>query len=261
MFGNAQAYQQFMGRWSRFVAPLLVEFADLPGAGPVLDIGSGTGSLAFAIAKKKVQSQVLGIDPSKEYVKYANSRNSFPGRVSFEVGDARELAYPDSSFKASLSLLAFNFIPDRERALREAFRVTSPGGRITAAVWDYSAGMRMLRAFWDSAVSVDPSAEQFDEKHMPLCRAGELSEFWRQTGLENVQELPLDITQQFTSFADYWDPFLLGQGPAGTYARSISSDRLQALREEVKRRLSVAQDDAAFALPARAWAVRGTVPS
>jgi SAM-dependent methyltransferase len=260
VFGNAEAYQRFMGRWSRVVAPLLVEFTDLPDAGPVLDIGSGTGSLAFAIAQRKIQSQVLGMDPSKEYVEYANSRNLFPGRVSFEVGNALELPYADSSFQASLSLFVFNFIPDRQRALREAFRVTRPGGRIAAAVWDYSAGMRMLRAFWDSAVSVDLSAEQFDEKHLPLCRAGELSEFWRQIGLENVQELALDLTQQFASFADYWDPFLLGQGPAGAYARSISGDRLQALRDEVKRRLPVAEDDAAFALPARAWAVRGTVP-
>jgi SAM-dependent methyltransferase len=250
-----------MGRWSCLVAPLLVEFADLPDSGPVLDIGSGTGSLAFAVAERKIQSRVLGIDPSQEYVEYANSRNSFPGRVSFEVGDARALPCADSSFQASLSLLVFNFIPDRQRALREACRVTRPGGLIAASVWDYGAGMRMLRAFWDSAVSIDPSAEKVDEKNMPLCRARELSQLWTQIGLENVQEQPLDVVLPFASFADYWDPFLLGQGPAGTYARSISGDRLQALRDEVKRRLPLAQDEAGFVLPARAWAVRGTVPS
>jgi SAM-dependent methyltransferase len=243
------------------VAPLLVEFADLPDSGPVLDIGSGTGSLAFAIADRKIQTRVLGLDPSKEYVEYANSRNLFAGRVSFEVGDARALPYADSSFQASLSLLVFNFIPDRQRALREACRVTRPGGMIAASVWDYGAGMRMLRAFWDSAVSIDPSAETVDEKNMPLCRARELSQLWTQIGLENVREQPLDIVLPFASFADYWDPFLLGQGPAGSYARSISSDRLQALRDKVKRRLPVAQDEAGFVLPARAWTVRGTVPS
>jgi tRNA1(Val) A37 N6-methylase TrmN6 len=66
MFGNAEAYERFMGRWSRLAAPLLVEFADIADTGQVLDVGSGTGSLAFAIAKSKSQCRVLGIDPSNE---------------------------------------------------------------------------------------------------------------------------------------------------------------------------------------------------
>src|SRR4029078_6682827 len=136
---------------------------------------------------------------------------------------------------ASLSLLVFNFIPDPEKALREVRRVTQPGGRVSAAIWDYGALMHMLRAFWDAAVEVNARDEKLDEKHMPLCRAGELSQLWRQGGLENVQEQPLDITMKFDSFTDYWDPFLLGQGPAGAYLRTIHSDRLQVLRSAVKR--------------------------
>ncbi len=94
--------------------------------------------------KDKIQSTVLGIDPSKEYIKYANARNLIPDRVVFQVGDAQQLHFTDAAFQASLSLLVFNFIPDREKALREVRRVTKPGGRISAAVWNYSSGMRML---------------------------------------------------------------------------------------------------------------------
>ena len=260
MFGNAEAYERFMGRWSRIVAPQLVDFTGVPAAGRVLDIGCGTGSLAFAIAERKVQAQVLGIDPSKEYVAYASSRNPFPDRVSFQLGDAQQLQFPDASFEASLSLLVFNFIPDPGKALREVRRTTKPGGPIAAAVWDYGAGMRMLRVFWDAAVSTDAKAEKLDEKHMPLCRAGELAQLWKQGGLENVREQPLDITMRFESFADYWEAFLLGQGPAGAYARSLDGERVQGLRGEVKRRLSLSGDDMPFVLPARAWSVRGTVP-
>ena len=95
---------------------------------------------------------------------------------------------------------------------------------------------------------------------MPLCRAGELAEFWKQSGLVQVEERALlDMTMPFQSFADYWDPFLLGQGPAGAYVRRVDANRRQALRSEVKRRLVRESEDTPFTLPARAWAVRGVV--
>ena len=260
MFANAEAYYQFMGRWSRLVAPLLVEFASVPNAGRVLDIGSGIGTLAFGIAERKASVHVTGIDPSKEFVVYAMDRNPFPDRTSFHVGDAQDLHFADATFVASVSLLAFNFIPDPEKALLEVRRVTQPGGRISAAVWDYGGLMHMLRMFWDAAGDVDARAGALDEKHMPLCRAGEPSQLWKQGGLENVHEQALDITMKFDSFADYWEPFLLGQGPAGAYLRTLQDARLQLLRSALKRRLSIHSESHAFSLPARVWAVRGTVP-
>jgi len=259
MFGDAEAYERFMGRWSRLVAPLLVDFADIGDTGRVLDAGCGTGSLAFAIAKLKPRCQVQGIDPSNEYVAYATSRKPADARVTFEAGDAQQLRFEDAAFQSSLSLFVVNFIPDPVKALREALRVTSSGGRIAAAVWDYGAGMRMLRVFWDAVASMDPEAGARDEKHMPLCRSGELSELWQRVGLTQVTEHPLDITMRFLSFADYWDPFLLGQGPAGAYVRRLDARRLEALRDEVQRRLPVPDGNASFDLTARAWAVRGTV--
>ncbi len=261
MFGNAEAYDRFMGRWSRLIAPLFVEFARVPSTGKVLDVGSGTGALAFEIARSKTGVHVTGIDPSNEYVAYAASRNAFPERARFEIGDGQNLHFTDSAFAASVSLLVFNFIPDPGKALREIRRVTRPGGGISAAVWDYGERMLMLRAFWDAVVSINAAAEKLDEKHMPLCRAGELSKLWTQGGLKNVHEQPLETTLRFDSFADYWNPFLLGQGPAGAYLRSAQNDAVQAIRNAVKRRLSVSSETDTFSLPARVWAVRGTVPN
>jgi SAM-dependent methyltransferase len=259
MFGDAEAYEKFMGRWSRLLAPLLVNFTDIPDSGQVLDVGSGTGALAFSIAALKTHCQVVGIDPSKEYVGYAETQNRFRGRASFQVGDAQQLTFRDASFDNCLSLLVFNFIPDRSKALGEVSRVTKPGGCVSAAVWDYGKGMRMLRVFFDSVRAIDPSADRFDEANMPLCRAGELGDLWRQGNLERVTERPLDVTMRFASFADYWEPFLLGQGPAGSYVQKLDGDRKLALRDEVRRRLALSEDDVPFSLPARAWAVRGFV--
>jgi SAM-dependent methyltransferase len=261
MFSDTEAYERFMGRWSRLLAPLLVNFTEIPDSGQVLDIGSGTGALTFAIAEGSKNRRIVGIDRSKEYVAYATSKNLFPDRARFQVGDAQQLPFTDGMFDSSSSLLVINFIPDRVKAVSEMHRVTKPGGKISAAVWDYGSGMRMLRVFWDTAASIDTRAEKLDERHMPLCRAGELSQLWTSGGIINVDEQPLDIMMQFASFTDYWDAFLLGQGPAGAYVRTLDADRLKALRDEVKRRLSVANEGSPMALPARAWAVRGMVPA
>jgi hypothetical protein len=86
---------------------------------------------------------------------------------------------------------------------------------------------------------------------MPLCRAGELSELWQQGGLEDVHEQPQTVAMRFESFADYWHAFLLGQGPAGVYVRSLSRDQVRALRGEVKSRVSPSAENLPFALSAR----------
>ena len=260
MFADAEAYEKFMGRWSKLVAPQLVDFANLPHSGRFLDVGSGTGALAFALSQRRPRAHVVGIDPSREYVDYANSKNPFPDRISFETGDAQQLRFADASFDASLSLLVFNFIPDSHKAIKELRRVTKPGGRISAAVWDYGDGMRMLRMFWDAAVSLDAKAEKLDERHMPLCRKDELSQLWQSSDLESVHEQPQTVTMRFESFADYWDPFLLGQGPAGAYAKALGREQARALREKVKSRVSPSGENSPVELSARVWSVCGTVP-
>lgn len=259
IFAESDAYELFMGRWSRQLAPQLVTFAGVGEGDAILDVGSGTGALAFALTQAIPSVRVTGVDPSLAYVRYAQART--PGdRVRFSVGDAQALQFPDASVDKTLSLLVMNFIPDPEKALREMMRVTRPGGIVAAAVWDYGDGMEMLRAFWEEAVALDATIAGRDERHMPLCRQGELPALWRAKGLARVEERPITIDLPFASFDDYWRPFLGGQGPAGAYAASLSEPRRAALESRLRRRLLGTGRDGPFTLRARAWAVKGVVP-
>jgi SAM-dependent methyltransferase len=258
MFGESAAYEQFMGRWSRQLAPLLVKFVGVRDGDSVLDIGSGTGALAFAIAEAVPSARIIGIDPSAAYVADANARVT-NNRIRFQVGDAQGLQFTDGAFDRVASLLVMNFIPDATKALREMVRVTRHGGVIAAAVWDYSEGMQMLRIFWDEAVALDPSIAPRDERNMPLSKAGELSALWRAQGLMQVEEHPLTIQLSFSSFDDFWLPFVGGQGPAGAYVARLSETDRESLRLRLRKRLLGGGQDREITLQARAWAVKGVV--
>ena len=249
-----------MGRWSRNLAPLLVRFAGVSDRDAVLDVGSGTGALAAAVVAAAPSCHVVGIDPAEPYVDFARAR-ALGDQVEFEVGDAQQLRFEDRSFDRTLSLLNLNFIPNPDRAIAEMRRVTRPGGTVAAAVWDYGHGMEMLRVFWDEAVALTPAIDAKDERHMRFCRKGELSALWRAHQLQAVSEDPITIETRFSSFDDYWSPFLEKQGPAGAYVATLDEAERQELRERLRRQLVGDGEDRAINLTARAWAVRGVVPS
>jgi SAM-dependent methyltransferase len=258
LFAGSNAYERFMGRWSRQLAPRLVRFAAIAPRARFLDCGAGTGARASAILETVPDARVVGVDPSSAYVRAAHARTP-DRRAQFLVGNAMALPFGDASFDSALSMLVMNFIPDAARALREMTRVTRGGGTVAAAVWDYADGMEMLRIFWDEAIALDPAIAARDEGTMPLCRHGELAALWRDAGLQQVEDAPLTIDLGFASFDDYWSPFLGGQGPAGAYATSRPEADRRTLEARLRQRLLAGRADGRFTLRARAWAVRGVV--
>ena len=259
MFSAGDAYERFMGRWSSQLAPLLVRFAGVLDGDDVLDVGSGTGALAVAVARAGPRTRVLGVELSPSYVAFARARHG-SDRIGFEEGDAQKLPLNDRRFDRALSLLVLNFIPDPAKALAEMARVTRAGGTIAAAVWDYGEGMEMLRVFWDEAIALSPGKASLDERHMPLCRQGELAALWREQGLQDISETALTIETRFATFDDYWSPFVEKQGPAGAYVAALTPKEREVLRLRVRRRLLGEGGERPIVLHARAWAVRGTTP-
>lgn len=252
-------YEQYVGRWSRQVAPAFLAWLDLPPGLRWLDVGCGTGALAEAILARCEPHSVTGVEPSEGFL--AQARERLGDRVRLQAGHAGALPLGDASVDAVVSGLVLNFVPDLPAALREMARVSTDGGIVAAYVWDYAGRMELMRHFWDAAVRLDRGAASLDEGlRFPLCRPDALESAFRAAGFADVGVTGLEIPTVFESFADYWTPFLGGQGPAPAYAMSLTQERREALRAALQATLP-ARPDGSIALVARAWAVRGRVPS
>jgi SAM-dependent methyltransferase len=250
------AYEAYVGRWSRPVADAFLRWLDVPAGREWLDVGCGTGALTATALAVAEPDQVVGVDPSEAFLATARARTTDP-RATFRVGDARSLPLPDNSFDVVVSGLAVNFVPDPQRAAAEFARVVRPGGVAAAYVWDYAEGMAMIRHFWDAAVELDPAAAELDEgRRFPLCRPEPLGRLWTDAGLTEVAVRAIEVPTVFVDVDDYWRPFLGGQGPAPGYAMSLVEEHRQALLDLLRTRLP-SGPDGTVPLTAKAWAVRG----
>jgi SAM-dependent methyltransferase len=188
-------------------------------------------------------THVVGVDTSEEFLADARAQ-IVDTRAASDAGDARSLPLPDRCVDVVVSGLALNFVPDPRHAAAEFARVARSSGIAAAYVWD-------------AAISLDPAAAELDEGHrFPLCRPESLGRLWVDAGLDTVRVQAIEIPTVFADFDDYWKPFLGGQGPAPSYAMSLSEGHRRALRDLLRVRLP-SGPDGSIPLTARAWAVRG----
>lgn len=176
MAGDGDGYERLMGRWSRRLAPLFIDFAGISEGKHVLDVGCGTGSLAFTLSQNPNVRSISAIDFSPIYIEHAKRFNKDP-RVQFQVGDACALPFEDATYDHCASLLVLAFIPQADLAVREMRRVTRPGGIVAGSMWDARGGLIMSRMFWDTAAMLDQGAVERRAKaySRPMTRPGDLA--------------------------------------------------------------------------------------
>jgi SAM-dependent methyltransferase len=258
---DGAAYEYWLGRWSRRLADVFLDFVQFPESGELLDVGCGTGPLTFAMTDRWPARSVIGVDLAAPFISYARSRRS-GDRPTFETGDACALTYEDGRFAAVAAHLLFLFIPKPEVALREMRRVTRSGGTVAAVVWDARGGLVFQRMLWDTAVAIDPDARVARDSLFanPVAIPGGLAGFFHAAGLADVEAQSLTIRMEYENFEDYWQPFLGGQGPVGTYFSNLTTALHARIKEAVRDAYCSGSPDGPRSLTASAWAVRGKVP-
>jgi SAM-dependent methyltransferase len=258
-FSDSDAYELQMGRWSRRLAPMFIAFAGIDRAASVLDVGCGTGSLSFYLARNPNIGCVQGVDLSPPYVEHARRRTD-DARIAFQVGNACALPFPDTTFDHAFSMLALQFVPQVGLAIQEMRRVARAKGTIAAATWDTRGGFVALRMIFDAAAMVDPNGNEVRAKAYtrPMSRPGELGRAFRESGLAEVVEDMLTIRMDFVSFADFWWPHESREGPVAEYISALTPGTKAKLRETVKLAYLDGEADGPRSYAATAWVVKGT---
>lgn len=259
-YSNPAAYARFMGRWSARLAPSFIRFAGIEDGQRVLDVGCGSGSLSSALLSAGPEIRVVGVDPVPAYVAFARAAVGC-SRAEFQISKVEALPFADTAFDAVLALLVLQEVADPGRAIREMVRVTRAGGRVAACQWDFHDGLPMQAIFWNAAETLAPQeVARRRAGDNAIKRAGlqELAELWSREQLGDVRTACLELTMQFSSFDDYWQPFLAGATPTSAFAAELNRETAGELERAVRRRIGCMQPDGSFLLSARALAVAGT---
>ena len=256
-FTDGQAYDRFMGRWSRAAGTTFLDWLALPKGLRWLDVGCGTGTFTELVIDRCAPSNMSAIDPSESQIDHAHSGPA-ASQVQFRTGDALSLPFADHAFDAAAMALVINFVPDGAKAVAEMKRVVKPQGVVAAYVWDNLGGGSIQRPLVESLIAMGIDAPAGGG--LKNMRIAELQALFEGAGLDRIATRTIEIEVSYRDFDDYWSAQTGFANPVVQPIRRMSESEVARLQAHLRDHLPT-DGGGRIAYPARANAVKGQVPS
>ena len=251
-FDDSEAYEQFMGRWSREVGKAFLAWLQPPKGAHWLDVGCGTGIFTELISDSCAPASVTAVDPAASQI--ATARKGVARmKAEFRLAEAQELPFPDGSFDVVASSLVLNFVPDRARAMSEMLRVARPGGLIAACVWDLAAQLSPSGPLRHAIRRIGIAPPPIPGTDASTIAA--LTDLFENGGLKGVTATAIEVTVSFPNFEDFWLSQTPHYAPTTKLIDAMSWTDRQALKEAVRVDLQALPGGIGYS--ARANAIRG----
>lgn len=257
-FTDGEGYERLMGRWSRLVGDIFLDWLAVPKGMRWLDVGCGNGAFTETIVARCAPAEVRGIDPSEAQIAYARSREKAKP-AQFQVGDAQSLPYDSASFDVAAMALVISFVPDPGKATAEMVRVVRPGGMVANYIWDIPAGGLPLtplrKAFQALGLATPPASPGVE-----VSRLSGMQKLWQEAGLEAIESRRIDIEVTFSDFDDFWQSNTGLGSPTTAILRALPAADVERVRDWLRK--SLPQDATGrICYGAFANAVKGQVPA
>lgn len=255
MFADGQAYERMMGRWSRRVGDLFLDWLKLPEDQRWLDVGCGNGAFTEAIIARCHPAAVAAIDPAAGQLDYARQRAGTRMAV-FQQAEAQQLPFDADRFDVAVMALVIAFVPDAAKAVAEMARVVRPGGCVAAYMWDMPEGLPrrpVLRAL--KALGIAPELPPNPAASKPEA----LHALWQAAGLTAIETRAIRIQVDYENFDDFWISNMVPIGPQAKLVATMSPELKEQLRQRLLDELPIAADGS-ITYEAHANAVTGRVP-
>lgn len=229
----------------------------------VLDIGAGSGGLAIPAARRG--AQVVAVDVSPTMIDRLSRRARAEGLadVDARVGDGTALDLDDGAFDLTVSLNGVSLIPDLAAALREAVRVTRPGGEVLIATFGPLPHVEFVAFFLGAVRSVAPAAVPAPTEPLPPFRLADPAGFTRAlegAGLRQVTVGTRTWRMAFDSVDHFLDVVLHSNPIARQVTAGLTADQTDELRHVLDGMLRERADGGTGAVLAAEMRIgRGTV--
>jgi ubiquinone/menaquinone biosynthesis C-methylase UbiE len=255
-FDDSAGYERFMGRWSRAVGVVFLDWVASPAGARWLDVGCGTGIFTELVLDMCSPAAVFAVDPAEAQIDRA-CRQPVAQRASFRVADAQALPFPDSTFDVVASALVLNFISDGTRALSEMRRVARACGFVAGYVWDFAAELTPGSPLRLGLRRIGADVPQVPGSNETSLSA--LNLLFEQAELEKITTKSIDVTVRFPDFDDFWQAQTPSYSPITKMIGAMTkSDRVKLI-ESVRAGLPVCADGR-IEYSARANAIKARVP-
>ena len=254
-FDDADAYERYMGRWSRAIGEKFLTWIAPPKNAYWLDVGCGTGAFTELILKNCAPEKVVAIDPSPQQVEHAKKTITAP-QADFRAGTAVYLPFRIDEFDVVVSALVIHFIPDRAKAFREMLRVTKPGGMVAGYTWRKGPGIIDAPYGPLARGVIEIAGEVMQSPVVPEAMPDGLNATLKAAGYTGVEIETIEATQTFTDFEDYWiSQAQTFQHPVSKSIAALSESDREKVRDLMRKTLPAAADGS-ITYPARATAFK-----
>jgi SAM-dependent methyltransferase len=254
-FDNGDAYERYMGAWSRLVGIAFIDWLDPAPGLRLLDVGCGNGAFTDLFATRCAPASISGIDPSP-MLEFARTRPALRG-ADLRQGDAMALPFADNSFDLAVMPLVLFFVPEPARGVAEMARVVKPGGTVSAYSWDMEGGgfpYAVMRSELEQMGVRTPGAPSEDASRLDVSRR-----LWEGAGLVGVETRAITVHRTYASFEEYWAIQL--EGPSvGGILKDLPASESAALQQRLRQRFP-ADAQGRITYGSTANAVRGRVPA